>query len=87
MWWGDIKTLNIWKEKEEPKTKEDTIQDDDIEKLNLSSRAFNRLRRNNCYTIKDVLKLMEERGLERISGLGEKSKDEIKEKIKLYIQN
>ena len=83
MWWGDVKTLNIWKEE-----KVEEIDDGlniDIKELDLSARSFNRLRRNDCYTIRDVLDLMETKGLKRISGLGENSIKEIELKMEPYI--
>lgn len=83
MWWGDVKTLNIWKEDKVEKV--DDGLNIDIKELDLSARSFNRLRRNDCYTIRDVLDLMETKGLKRISGLGESSIKEIELKIKPYI--
>lgn len=80
MWWGDIKTLNIWKEKtKEEKQKEMKVHP--IEELNLSQRAYNRMKSNNINTVGELVELIKQDRLKKIKGLGAKSINEIELKI------
>ena len=83
MWWGDIKTMNIWKEKpEEPK--EIVCDDIGIEELNLSNRARNALKGAECNMVSDVIKRIEENTLKKIRNLGVTTETEIREKVSAY---
>lgn len=52
-----------------------------IEKIGLSNRSLLRLRQKGAKIVQDIIDIDKEIGLERVSGLGEKSVYEIREKI------
>ena len=83
MWWGDIKTLNIWKEK--PKEKKKNNLDESVEVLDLSKRAYNCIKRNNLNTIEDVIRFINDGKLIRLHGMGAKSAEEIETKVKEFM--
>ena len=85
MWWGDIHTLNIWEEEPEENIKKRKREGTFIEELNLSNRSYNRMKKNNCDMVEDIVKLIESGDIEMIAGLGEKSLNEIKEKVQPYM--
>jgi DNA-directed RNA polymerase alpha subunit len=84
----DIRNLNIWKEETETKTGA-AFEELGIEELNLSVRAYNCLKRAQCQTIGDVLRLAESRenGLMQIRNLGTKSAEEILAKLEELRKN
>ena len=85
MWYGDIKTLNIWKDKPIEKKREKYIEKD-ISELDLSKRAYNCLKRAKCDTINSVIKFIYKDELKKIRGLGATTKSEIEDKVNLYLE-
>ena len=83
MWWGDIKTMNIWKEK--PAKKKEVVYDDaEIDVLSLSNRARNCLARSKCFKISDIIKMIDEDTIKKIRGLGVATETEIRQKLSDY---
>lgn len=82
----NVKEINIWKNnavKEEKKH----VYNEDIDVLNLSTRAFNALKRSGCSSMSELSVLMENNHaeLDKVRNLGEKSIQEIVEKYDNYI--
>jgi len=83
---NDIRNLSIWKE---PETKQASLTgmcDTPIDELCLSVRSYNCLKRAECNTIGDIVKLLEadEDGLKRIRNLGKRSEEEILKAVQTY---
>lgn len=62
-------------------TEEITIEDTPIEKLDLSARSYNGLKRARINTIGDIIKVMQGNKLKYVRNLGNHSIAEIKEKL------
>lgn len=61
-----------------------TICDSSVEELDLSQRARNGLHRDGCFTIGQLVDLVNADGIRRIRNLGEKSQREIHDKLLEY---
>ena len=84
----DIRNMSIWRAEEPGRTDPAGMRFMSIEELNLSVRSYNCMRRAGCFTIGDVMRLLENdgEGLMKIRGLGARSAAEIREKIESFIR-
>lgn len=84
MWWGDVKTLNIWKEEPKKEDKVNKTLSEGIGALGLSVRAFNCLKRIDCMTVKEVIDLIDNEKISRVRGLGNTTEKEIRTAVEKY---
>ena len=61
-----------------------TVCDSSVEELDLSQRARNGLHRDGCFTIGQLVDLVNAKGIRKIRNLGEKSQREINIKLLEY---
>ena len=78
---------SIWKKEEKNNAVEGSI-DAEIAMLNLSMRSFNCLKRADCNTIGDILRLIADDpdGLKKIRNLGKRSEEEILTNLKQFLE-
>lgn len=83
MWFGDIKTINIWRPN--PEKEEEKLAEHLIEELGLSPRPYNALKREEYNTVKDVIDLIRLDRLPHVKGIGAGSINEIKLKVSTFM--